>query len=207
MTLHNQCNQYGWLDHNALCSHEYIVPELGKLLKGKSGKLLDIGCGNGFTAGFCSELGFEVVGIDVSQDGIEIAKKAYPRVHFEVASINDDLADLINDVDVVISSEVIEHLYTPIHLIKNAFSVLKPGGILIITTPYHGYLKNLAISLFNKWDFHHTVSWDGGHIKFFSEKTLSKLIIEAGFINLSFHNVGRVQWLWKSMVCKALKPI
>jgi hypothetical protein len=38
---------------------------------------------------------------------------------------------------------------------------------LIITTPYHGYLKNIALSVSVKFDHHVNPLWDGGHIKFF----------------------------------------
>ena len=100
---------------------------------------------------------------------------------------------------------MIEHLYSPKTYLQNLHTVLRPSGSIILTTPYHGYLKNLALSITNSWDKHHTVDWEGGHIKFFSEKTLSKMIHEADFVNIQFNNAGRINWLWKSMVCRAEK--
>jgi hypothetical protein len=82
---------------------------------------------------------------------------------------------------------------------------LKDGGSIILTTPYHGYVKNLALSLFNAWDKHHTVDWLGGHIKFFSEKTISKMLDSCDYSAPVFQNVGRVPLLKKSMVCKSKK--
>jgi SAM-dependent methyltransferase len=105
--------------------------------------------------------------------------------------------------DAVVSSDVIEHLYRPAALIEAAATLLKPGGYLIVGTPYHGYLKNLAISVLNKWDFHHGVSWDGGHIKFFSVRTLRDLVARHGFRDVTFHCYGRLPWLWKHMICVA----
>jgi len=84
-------------------------------------------------------------------------------------------------------------------------AIICHGGSIILITPYHGYLKNLALSLLNYWDKHHTVDWKGEHINFFSEKTLSKMLVEAGFPNITFNNAGRVPWLWESMVCRAEK--
>jgi 2-polyprenyl-6-hydroxyphenyl methylase/3-demethylubiquinone-9 3-methyltransferase len=66
-------------------------------------------------------------------------------------------------------------------------------------------LKNLALSIANKWDFHHTPLWHGGHIKFWSRKTLSQLLTEGGFEVVGFHGVGRLPLLWKSMVIVARK--
>ena len=83
---------------------------------------------------------------------------------------------------------------------------LKPGGSLICSTPYHGYVKNLLLSLAGKWDTHADPLWDGGHIKLWSRKSLGRLLSEAGFEDLSFKGVGRLPWLWMTMVMKAKKP-
>jgi hypothetical protein len=63
-------------------------------------------------------------------------------------------------------------------------------GYLIITTPYHGYLKNLVISLLNKWDFHFTALRRGGHNKFFSRRTITRLLTDNGFNVVGFSGVG-----------------
>jgi hypothetical protein len=76
---------------------------------------------------------------------------------------------------------------------------------LIVTTPYHGYFKNIAICAFGKWDIHHAVHWDGGHVKFFSRQTLRDLLINNGFSSLEWRGAGRVPFLWNSMVCSAAK--
>ena len=70
----------------------------------------------------------------------------------------------------------------------------------MLTTPYHGYLKNLALSVFGKWDAHFTSEWEGGHIKFWSRATLTNLLGNAGFEVFEFSGVGRVPYLWKSMI-------
>jgi 2-polyprenyl-3-methyl-5-hydroxy-6-metoxy-1,4-benzoquinol methylase len=102
--------------------------------------------------------------------------------------------------DAVISTEGIEHLYSPHLLPQFASGILKPSGVLIITTPYHGFWKNLALSLFNKWDSHHTPLWHGGHVKFWSKATLSLLLEDSGYEVVEFSGVGRVPYLWKSML-------
>ena len=199
--------KYGWSNECQPDAHKWVLPRLLNLLPKNQPDLrvLDIGCGNGFMASRIAEKGFEVIGIDTSKDGIDIAKKAYPNIEFKMVSAYDELIDISGKVDVAIVADVIEHLYSPKTLIKNVDSVLKPGGMLIISTPYHGYIKNLALSIFNKWDCHHTANWEGGHIKFFSEKTLRELLQEFRFCDISFHNAGRIKWLWKSMICKCFK--
>ena len=73
----------------------------------------------------------------------------------------------------------------------------------MLTTPYHGYLKNLAIALTGRWDSHHDPLWEGGHIKFFSPATITRLLAGAGFAVQSIERVGRVPMLAKSMVVTA----
>src|SRR2546425_251892 len=84
-------------------------------------------------------------------------------------------------------------------------SIVEPGGTLVISMPYHGYFKNLALALCGAMDRHFTVLWDGGHIKFFSIKTLSALLSEAGFSNIRFARVGRIPPFAKSMIAIATK--
>ena len=198
---------YGWKSAEALPDHAYTLPAIKHLLTEGMLTILDVGCGNGYIASQLAAMGHNLIAVDVSEDGIAIARKAHPGVRFKVHSSYDDLRDIVVDVDVVVSSEVIEHLYQPKLFLENVFKVLRPGAHLILTTPYHGYLKNLTLSLFNHWDKHHTVDREGGHIKFFSEKTLTRMLNACGFNNIIFHNAGRVCWLWKSMVCRSQKPL
>ena len=165
--------------------------------------ICDLGCGNGHIAGRLASLGYEVTGVDASPSGIRIAQRAYPEVKFIRALIDSNLT--LHDFDLVISSDVIEHLYRPSDLLEAAFSLLKPGGHILIGTPYHGYLKNLAIAISGHMDSHYSVLHDGGHIKFFSVRTLSQLLISHSFKDLSFSYYGRAPWLWKNMICHARK--
>ncbi|MEG1648866.1 MAG: methyltransferase domain-containing protein [Rikenellaceae bacterium] len=117
------------------------------------------------------------------------------------------LPDILSDIPfrTVISTEVIEHLYYPRGLIDLAKLALKigGGGRLIISTPYHGYLKNLLVALFNRMDYHFSALWNGGHIKFWSFKTISVLLRERGFENIEFKGIGHMYLLWKQMIVKA----
>lgn len=79
-------------------------------------------------------------------------------------------------------------------------------GPAILSTPYHGYLKNPALALSGRMDAHFTALWDHGHIKFWSMKTLGELLREAGFVDVRFERVGRVPALAKAMIAVARKP-
>ncbi len=168
----------------------------------------DLGCGNGYLASRLGASGLYVTGIDASESGLAIANRHYAtdKISFVRATIGPGLEKLLpagRRFDAVVSSDVIEHLYSPAALIKTAATLLKPGGFLVVGTPYHGYLKNLAIGVLNKWDSHHGVDWDGGHIKFFSTRTLRELVVQHGFEDATFYYYGRLPWLWRHMICVA----
>lgn len=202
---------YGWTDSGERAHHAYLWPCIKALLPAAGSRLsvLDAGCGNGVIAARLQRLGHEVTGLDASPDGISVASKAFPGVRYAVASVYDDLAAMApkGGWDVIIASEVIEHLYSPQAFLRNMLQCTRSGGFLIVSTPYHGYLKNLALCLLNAWDRHHRVWHEGGHIKFFSQRTLSDLLVQAGFEPPRFRNAGRAPLLWKSMVCRARKPL
>jgi 2-polyprenyl-3-methyl-5-hydroxy-6-metoxy-1,4-benzoquinol methylase len=151
--------------------------------------------------------GCQVVGIDLSVEGIAQARRAHPQGRFELMEADDRILERLDEApfDLVISTEVVEHVYAPRSWAKGCWSALKPGGHLICSTPYHGYLKNLSLSLLGKWDFHANPLWDGGHIKLWSRKTLTQLLIETGFQDISFRGAGRIPWLWMTMVLKATR--
>jgi 2-polyprenyl-3-methyl-5-hydroxy-6-metoxy-1,4-benzoquinol methylase len=179
-----------------------VFVELVKKLDGVR-SICDLGCGNGHISGRLAALGYNVTGVDASASGIQIAQRAYPGVEFVQALIDRDLS--IGQFDLVISSDVIEHLYRPSDLLEATGSLVKPGGQVLLGTPYHGYLKNLMLAASGRMDAHFSALHDGGHIKFFSVNTLSKLMRAHGFDDLSFTFYGRAPWLWKNMICHARK--
>lgn len=169
-------------------------------------RAFDLGYGSGATARMLSELDFDVVGIDPSESGIALAKEAYPNCRFEVASAYGDLASCFGRFPLVVSLEVVEHLYDPRRFARTLHDLLELGGTAIISTPYHGYLKNLALAVTGKLERHFTALWDGGHIKFFSIATLRELLTEAGFQNIRFIRFGHISPLAKSMIAIARRP-
>lgn len=202
--------EYGYKDAAAAHTAAYLMPAIRPLLPTmRPGmRVLDLGCGNGFHAGWLVEAGCHVIGVDASAEGIEHARQKHPTCRFECALIEPDLLRSIGEepVDLVLSTEVIEHIYAPRDWAASAFRALRPGGRLICSTPYHGYLKNLALSITDHWDQHLGPLWDGGHIKFWSRRTLGRLLAEQGFVNERFAGAGRLPFLWMSMVMSADRP-
>jgi 2-polyprenyl-3-methyl-5-hydroxy-6-metoxy-1,4-benzoquinol methylase len=191
-------------------SHGYLCPAIERELSvlPEGARVLDIGCGNGSLTAAWAKSEWEVTGIDLSESGIAYAKASYPNIAFHRKPVGPELVEHFGEgcFDAIVSAEVVEHLYAPRDLVQSSFRLLKEGGMMILTTPYNGYLKNLALAATGTMDRHWTVLWDGGHIKFWSWKTIRCLLAEAGFIAPEFRGAGRFPYLWKSMVVRAWKP-
>ena len=197
--------EYAYTDAEPANAHGFLMQPLLELLptpkQGQKLRVLDLGCGNGSMSNKIAEKGYEVVGVEESPSGIDVARKNFSNCKFLQGSIYSPPAEIMNnDFDVVVSAEVVEHLFYPKELPRLARKCLKPGGRLILTTPYNGYLKNIALSVLDAMDRHVNPLWDGGHIKFFSVKTLSQLLENEGYSDVKFKFTGRAPYLWKAML-------
>jgi SAM-dependent methyltransferase len=201
---------YGYENSAPNGSHLYLWPmiERGLSILPKGARVLDIGCGNGSLTAAWTKRGWDVTGVDLSESGIAQAKGSYPNIAFYRLPAGQELVEHFGEggFDAVVSVEVVEHLYAPRDLARSSFRLLKDGGMLLLTTPYHGYLKNLVMAATGKMDQHWTALWDGGHIKFWSWETIRILLGEAGFTEFEFSGAGRLPFLWKSMVVRCWKP-
>jgi len=185
--------------------HAWIDPVILRVVDSiNPRRVLDLGCGNGVLAKKLGDRGYEVVGIEHSTSAIKEAQEMYPGIDFRVCGVYDDpeSADL-GKFDLVVSEEVVEHLYYPDELLKFSAKVLSPGGKLIISTPYYGYLRNILLAVFNRWDHHLTPLWTHGHIKLFSHATMRKLLERNGFQMDEFHGAGNFAFFWRTMVVVA----
>ena len=208
MTQRTLDAEQGCVFESAALPHtaDYLLPSLSVLLNHehvRPRRILDLGCGNGSVAGWLTARGWEVVGVDPSDSAIRIARAAHPSIPFHKASGYDDLVARFGRFPVVLSLEVIEHVFSPQRFAARLFESVEAGGIAIISTPYHGYLKNLALAVSGQMDRHFTVLWEHGHIKFWSIRTLRALLLAAGFTSVKILRVGRVPWFAKSMMAVA----
>jgi 2-polyprenyl-3-methyl-5-hydroxy-6-metoxy-1,4-benzoquinol methylase len=209
--MSEEISGYVWENAELNSSHDYLLPALKRILARETlprdrKRLFELGCGNGSVANELVGLGWDVIGVDPSEQGITQANARFPNIRLKIGSAYDDLAAEYGTFPVVVSMEVVEHVYAPRKYAATLVSLLEQGGVAIVSTPYHGYLKNLALAASGKLDAHFTALWDHGHIKFWSEKTLRSLLEEAGFRGIRFMRVGRIPALAKSMIAIARKP-
>jgi 2-polyprenyl-6-hydroxyphenyl methylase/3-demethylubiquinone-9 3-methyltransferase len=167
-------------------------------------RALDAGCGHGDFVAALAEDGHDVLGLELSETAIDLARAAHPGCDF-VPHSAEDLPWPVEagSFDAVWSFEVVEHLLEPRRLFEGAFQALGPGGTFCVTTPFHGRAKNLVLAL-HGFDRHFAV--EGDHIRFFSDAALARLAESTGFRVGGIRHFGRLAPVWAGVYMWAVKP-
>lgn len=168
-------------------------------------RVVDAGCGAGsLTLRYAPQAG-EVIALDVSSAALAAAatRGAPPNVRWQVANLEQPWPVEDGWADLVVTAEVVEHLYEFPAYFAELGRVVRPGGRLYLTTPYHGVLKNLALALrgFDR----HFADYGGGHIRFFTDAHLRRLVTAAGFTDVRFRHLGRIPPLAMSTILTATR--
>jgi len=158
--------------------------------------VFEIGSGRGLLGAEIAASGIKYSGIEPDEEQFKACQRNFPHLSVKRASCYENPTELdLGQFDLVISNDVIEHLYYPRKLVSFARSLVKPAGMVITCTPDFGsYWKNIAYSLTNKWDQVHSPLWEGGHIKFFSKNSLELIFKEGGFGNFSWESVRNINY-------------
>jgi 2-polyprenyl-6-hydroxyphenyl methylase/3-demethylubiquinone-9 3-methyltransferase len=166
--------------------------------------VLDLGCGAGIFTRWIQEAGFQATGVDVAENALERARKnAAPQCQFLLMGPDGKIPGADEQYHAVWSTEVIEHVLDVSQFLREIHRVLRPKGLVILTTPYHGLLKNLLIVL-RKFDGHFDP--EGPHIRFFDKRGLDRCLRKAGFIPLLWQGIGRIWPLYRTWFVVARKP-
>lgn len=148
--------------------------------RSKSMRVLDVGCGTGLNARILRDMGHTVVGTDLSPVAIERLKEA----GFEgyVCDVPAGLPFESGSFDLVYASEVIEHIGDTEGFLAELARVLKPGGMLMLSTPNSAFWPFRILGLLGRTP---TEVQHPGHLRFFSKRSLTDAIADAGFADIS----------------------
>lgn len=161
----------------------YLLEKVIEIMnKEEKGKVLDIGCGNGDYSFRLKNLGFEVVALDIDEERF----KYKDEIEFCKCDITKGLPFSDNYFDYIIFLEVIEHLRNPYFVVGEISRILKPKGILILSTPNILNLKSRLRFLFEgSWEYFREPPLDQlktQRKKFFNIHTFSYRIHELEFL-------------------------
>lgn len=143
--------------------------------RGAAVKLLDVGCSSGAFLRVARELGLEAEGVEISPEAAEAARQAGFRVHTGLLE-NAGYPDASFDAIALI--ELLEHLREPRGLLAECRRILRPGGVLMATTPNGASWTARAMGA--SWDVF-SLHGMGGHVSFFNPGSLRLLAQRSGF--------------------------
>jgi len=184
-----------WRDPLDPDKEKLAVRTLRLLGKPESIRLLDFGCGTGAMTRFFAERGYRVEGLDISPSIIEQNREQSPGIKFHLVEPERPTQLPAGAFDAVFCSEVIEHVYDVTTVFEEFSRILRPGGLLIITTPYHARIKNVVTALV-AFEKHFDPTWQ--HIRFWTKRSLTAVATRHGLIPIRWHGIGRFWPLHKS---------
>jgi len=173
---------------------ERVLTLLGREISKRAGvdcSVLDVGIGNGEIGEFCQRsqhTGLFTEGVDVSNNLLEHNKHKYDRM----TQVNVDDPHWTEHVsrrfDIIVVSEVLEHLFRPDLFLERAKTIMKPGGVIIITTPNLLLWSKRLKFLFGWHEWANDGLFEWGHIHMFSWYFLQKVLKEKEYTIIdSYH--------------------
>lgn len=141
-------------------------------------RVLDLGCGAGRFVAALRAAGADPVGVEVTEAALERARRVAPGADLRRAEPDGSLPLAHGSVDLVWCSEVLEHVADTGHLLLEARRVLRPGGRLLVTVPFHGRVQAALIAL-SRFESHFDPL--GEHLRFYTARSLRRTLEHAGF--------------------------
>ncbi len=181
-------------------SDDKVAWQYGRMLAiarpqtGKALRVLDAGCGAGPGLRYLAACGHQSVGIDLVEYPLQVAHELTPQARLAQSDLDEGLPFQANSFDVILLSEVIEHVREPDRVLREFWRVLDNGGVLVLTTP-------------NLWDarrFYYPLlgrTWSGyadpSHVHLFDPSKMSRALKGAGFTRVTVSGNFK-PWRWIS---------
>ncbi|MCX6824774.1 MAG: class I SAM-dependent methyltransferase [candidate division SR1 bacterium] len=156
----------------------WIIDKIKKYKK--EGKLLDIGCATGFFMDIAEKKGFDVYGVDISKEAVKKAQSLFGEHKVFNSSIDD--FNIKDKFDVIIMTDLLEHVFDPSKTLHQVKSFLNPGGILVVLSPDAG---SFSRKLMKKYRMQFKLE----HLYYFTDKSILSLSQNNGY-NLIYNCVG-----------------
>lgn len=174
-------NKYkiSWKATNSVLANELLLREILKIVPYIKGRLLDIGCGEKPYRGVFSSQIENYIGIDLPQT-------LHSKHDIDVFANAHHLPFKKNTFDTVLCLEVLEHVERPLEVLKEIYTILKKGGILILSTPQNYWLHKDPL------DFY----------RFTQEGLIEVVKKQTGFTTNYINSIGGTREFFVDFICK-----
>jgi len=166
-------------------------------------RVLDLGCGDGVLTAALAGAGADPVGAEIAEGALRRARERHPGPRYELVPPHGPLPFADHAFDVVWASEVIEHVADTERWLGEVRRVLRRGGRLLLTTPYHGRVKNLAIAA-TRFEAH--ADPRGQHLRFYTRRSLREVLDAFGFEAIELRTAGGPPLLRETLLAAARLP-
>ncbi len=163
---------------------EIANPEIPNILRGLPRELsvLDVGCGSGVHGAELARVhGHRVVGVDLSEQSIAKAQTRLAEAY--VADVTrPELYPFfgLRKFDVIVFSDILEHLYDPAQVLTSHYQLVAPGGRVLISLPNIA-IWNVRLSIMaGRFQYQDTGTLDRTHIRFFTRATFRQFTRDTG---------------------------
>jgi 2-polyprenyl-3-methyl-5-hydroxy-6-metoxy-1,4-benzoquinol methylase len=180
----------GQFDLNAFDGH---YAQVLRIIQGSrpSGRLLEVGCGAGFLLKAAQRKGWDVVGLEVSAAAVEFVRNSL-ELEVHQCTIHE-AAFPAESFDAVAMFETIEHLFDPQETLQAVYRCLRPGGVIVLSTPNFNAISRYALG--KSW----SVVSPGEHLFYFTQYTLHRMLMQARFTDICFGRYYAGQDLYQTM--------
>lgn len=158
-------------------SHRHMVEMVGS-----NKSVLDVGCATGYLARTLKAFGNRVTGVEYDPEAAELARAHADRV-VQADLDRDDLSLLLagQRFDVIVFGDVLEHLRDPLPPLRQAKTLLAPGGYIVISIPNVGHGDVRMSLLLGRFPYRNLGLLDNTHLRFFTRTTVRQMLQDAGF--------------------------
>ncbi|MEM2031002.1 MAG: class I SAM-dependent methyltransferase [Candidatus Micrarchaeia archaeon] len=152
--------------------------------------VLEIGCGEGFVTKHIHDLGFKIVGADISDEVLRIAREMFPEIEF----LNMDIYELdkFGKWDLIVCCEVLEHLKEPEKALK---AMMKASNYILISVPNEPFFRIANIC---RLKYLKNLGNTPGHINHWSMISFKKFLKQFNFRETKF----KISTLWQLALCR-----
>ena len=172
-------------------SHTIMVQFILESNRKRKARVLEVGCATGFFGAFLKERGFEVWGVETSALQAKRAAKRLDQVY--IGCIEDFLKSdeclEAGSFDYVVFGDVLEHLASPLDVLKSCADILAPDGAILASIPNVAHLAVRLMLLEGRWEYVRFGILDDTHLRFFTRKSIVELFSDAGYSISSMYAV------------------
>ena len=165
-------------------------------------RVLDLGCGAGRFVAALRDAGAAPVGVEVAEAALVRARQNVPGADLRLVEPDGSLPLRHGEVDLVWCSEVLEHVADTAQLLLEARRVLRRGGRLLLTVPFHARPQAALVAL-TRFEAHFDPL--GQHLRFYTRRSLTATLHACGFPGAELRGVGGAPGARQMLVARAVR--